>query len=135
MLFNATFNNISTISWQLVLLVNGLCLVEIISSFCFDVRYVKLEKMFIRLMMRWIKWKAKKYRTVGTVPKSNRKIRETEVKSIIQTHTYTFYWWRKREYPEKTTDLSQVTEKNLSLNVVSSTSRHEQGSNSQLQWW
>ena len=22
-----------------------------------------------------------------------------------------FYWWRKPEYPEKTTDLSQVTEK------------------------
>jgi len=22
-----------------------------------------------------------------------------------------FYWWRKREYPEKTTDLLQVTDK------------------------
>ena len=22
-----------------------------------------------------------------------------------------FYWWRKAEYPEKTTDLSQVTDK------------------------
>jgi hypothetical protein len=22
-----------------------------------------------------------------------------------------FYWWRKHEYPEKTTDLSQVTDK------------------------
>jgi hypothetical protein len=22
-----------------------------------------------------------------------------------------FYWWRKLEYPEKTTDLSQVTDK------------------------
>ena len=22
-----------------------------------------------------------------------------------------FYWWRKTEYPEKTTDLSQVTDK------------------------
>ena len=31
-----------------------------------------------------------------------------------------FYWWRKSEYPEKTTDLSQVTDK-LSHNVVSST--------------
>jgi len=43
-----------------------------------------------------------------------------------------FYWWRKPEYPEKTTDLSQVT---LSQNVVSSASRHERDSNSQLQWW
>ena len=24
-----------------------------------------------------------------------------------------FYWWRKPEYPEKTTDLLQVTEKNF----------------------
>jgi hypothetical protein len=34
-----------------------------------------------------------------------------------------FYWWRKPEYPEKTTDLSQVTDKLLSHNVVSSTTR------------
>jgi hypothetical protein len=32
-----------------------------------------------------------------------------------------FYWWRKQEYPDKTTDLSQVTDKLLSHNVVSST--------------
>jgi hypothetical protein len=36
-----------------------------------------------------------------------------------------FYWWRKPETPEKTTDLLQVTEKTLSHNVVSSTPRHE----------
>jgi len=35
------------------------------------------------------------------------------------------------EYPEKTTDLSQVTD---ILNVISSTSRHERGSNSKLLW-
>jgi len=33
-----------------------------------------------------------------------------------------FYWWRKPEYPEITTDLSQVTDK-----VVSSTSLHNSG--------
>jgi hypothetical protein len=29
-----------------------------------------------------------------------------------------FYWWRKPDYPEKTTNLSQVTDKLLSHNVV-----------------
>jgi len=45
-----------------------------------------------------------------------------------------FYWWRKPEYQEKTTDLSQVTDKLyiLSHNVVSSAPRHEWGLNSQL---
>ena len=32
-----------------------------------------------------------------------------------------FYWWRKTEFPEKTTDLPQVNDKLLSHNVVSST--------------
>jgi hypothetical protein len=41
-----------------------------------------------------------------------------------------FYWWRNTEYPQKTSNLSQVTD-NLSHNVVSSTPRHERGSNSQ----
>jgi hypothetical protein len=39
-----------------------------------------------------------------------------------------FYWWRKPEYPEKTTNLSQVTDKTLS-HTVSSTPRHERDSN------
>jgi hypothetical protein len=29
-----------------------------------------------------------------------------------------FYWWRKPENPEKTSDLSQITDKTLSHNVV-----------------
>jgi hypothetical protein len=43
-----------------------------------------------------------------------------------------FYWWRKPEYPVKTSGLPQVTDKLLSHNVVSSTPRHERGWNSQL---
>jgi hypothetical protein len=42
-----------------------------------------------------------------------------------------FYWWRKPEYPEKTTDMSQVTDK-PTHNVVSGIPRHEGDSNSQL---
>jgi hypothetical protein len=43
-------------------------------------------------------------------------------------HGEEFYWWKTQEYLEKTTDLSQVTDK---LNVVPSTSYHDQDSNSQ----
>ena len=42
-----------------------------------------------------------------------------------------FYWWRKPEYPGKTIDLSQVTDK---LYHISNTHLHERDSNSQLQW-
>jgi hypothetical protein len=43
-----------------------------------------------------------------------------------------FYWWKKPEYPKKTTDLSEVTDKFLSQNVVWNTHLHEWDSNSQL---
>jgi hypothetical protein len=36
-----------------------------------------------------------------------------------------FYWWRKPEYLEKSTNLPQVTDTFLSHNVVSSTTCHE----------
>ena len=36
-----------------------------------------------------------------------------------------FYWWRKLEYPEKTTNLSQITKNLHDINVVSSTPRHD----------
>ena len=47
----------------------------------------------------------------------------TRLSSILQLyHGHQFYWWRKLEYPEKTTNLSKITDK-LSHNVVSSTPR------------
>ena len=51
---------------------------------------------------------------------------------LFQLYHGQFYWWRKLEYPEKTTDLPQVTDKLLSHNVVSRTPRHKRNSNSQL---
>ena len=35
----------------------------------------------------------------------------TQLSTIFQLYRGQFYWWRKMEYPEKTTDLLQVTEK------------------------
>jgi hypothetical protein len=43
-----------------------------------------------------------------------------------------FYWWRKPESPEKTTNLSQDTDKLSSHNVVLSTHRYQRVLNSQL---
>ena len=43
-----------------------------------------------------------------------------------------FYWWRKPEYPVKTTNMLQVIDKLLSRKNTSSTICHERGSNSQL---
>ena len=35
----------------------------------------------------------------------------TPLSTIFQIYRSQFYWWRKPEYPEKTTDLPQVIDK------------------------
>ena len=53
--------------------------------------------------------------------------------SILSWAGGQFYWWRKPEYLENTTDLPQVMYcQTLSHNVALSTPRHERDFNSQL---
>jgi len=45
-----------------------------------------------------------------------------------------FYWWRKPEYQEKTTELSQVTDKLYRLILYRENFVMNRGLNSQLSW-
>ena len=56
----------------------------------------------------------------------------TPLSTILQLYRGgQIYWLSKLEYPEKTNDLSQVTDELYHKVFVSSTPRHERGLNSQ----
>jgi len=97
MVFNATFNNISVISWWSVLLVEetggpGEMLV-VIGTDCTN------------------SCKSNYHTITSTAALTGLELRCLMPLSIQLYRGDQFYWWRKPEDPEKTTDLSQVTEK------------------------
>jgi hypothetical protein len=99
MVFNTTFNNISAISWQSVLLMEEtrvlgekpLTCRKSLSNFMIQCRIEHTSPWIVWLFVCLMVFNA----TFNNI-------------SVIFGQ---FYWWRKPEYPEKTTDLLQVTHK------------------------
>jgi hypothetical protein len=107
-------------SWMLFLIFNVFCLLTCVRT-CMSVlislvaNYLKVSCPNVGLFSRWITWQSER-------DFSDNLVRGIELglwlwcllplSTIFQLYRGgQFHWWRKPEYPEKTTDLSQVTDK------------------------